>query len=178
MPTNCDANLVGRSKAFINEMRELSAQKLQAVAISLEAALDTTTTSKKDTYKVPAGQDLAVFKVQGYVRRTAMRSESIVTLGGINLWWSELMQAKAENCLASLKNQDRKFEFFDGTSDLPLSSIMAPNGLPLLFDAVAPLMVSENETIESVFTLQDTNANIVGQSTRYGLILSGVLIAR
>lgn len=167
-----------RAHDYLAELRRLSPADLQAVVVLLEAALSTTTTSATDDFKAPGDSDLVIFGVQGFVRMPSLNTEPTTILGWLNLVPTERWLVKAQNCLAGLRNVDRKHKVFDGDVDVPLSAIMGPTGFPFIFPPEAPLIIPQSEVLQGTFTLQDTTAAIVGNATRYGLLLSGVLVPR
>lgn len=169
---------VPRIKSYLAELRGLSPADLQAVSISLEAALTSASAPGTDQYKAPGDMDFFAFQVHGYVRMPTLNSEPSAILGWLNLPPSERWLVKAQNCLVGLLNQDKNHKFFDGNQDLELAAIMPPMGIPLVFPPEAPMVLNSGSTIKATFTLQDSTTAIIGNSTKYGVVLTGVLVPK
>ena len=166
-----------RAHDYLAELRKLSPADLQAVVVLLEASLSDTSAATDD-FKAPGDSDLVVFGIHGYVRMPTLNTEPTAILTWLNLVPSERWLVKAQNCLVALQNTDRKHDVFEGDSDIPLSAIMSPTGFPLVFPPEAPLIIPQSEVLKATFTLQDSTSAIVGNASRYGILLTGVLVPR
>lgn len=168
--------VAGRIASYLQEVLMLSPAAVRGVGLGFSASLGNTTPVSY-TYKVPSDQELVVFSVHGYLRFPTFNTEPSVILSFLNPDPSERWFLKSQNCLVSLTNIDRSLPIFD-SQDVPLSSITPPVGAPLYFPLDAPLLVPAGHNLRATFQLQDSTAAIVGNSTVYGLMLTGALIPK
>lgn len=171
----------GRIRTYLDELRRLQPNELQAIIINMEALLSSSVLTLADTYKAPGNMDLFIFQVQGYIRFPALNAEPTTFLGFLNLTPTERFLVKAQNCAVNLQNRDRKHRYIDSGqtgAGTTVATLMPPAGYPIVYPPEAPLMLPKNEILEATFALQDSTAAVVGGATRYGLTLTGVLVPR
>lgn len=164
-----------RVGAWIDEIRQLDSGQVQGVTVALQATLGSATTSGTSTYKIPSNYNLAILQMHAYLRFTALNTEDQTVIGYLNLDPTERWLVKAQNCLVTLDNKDRKLKYIENFA-VPLAAFMPPMGYPFVLPPEAPGIVQEDETLEATFALQDTTTDIVGNNTVYGLLLSGALV--
>lgn len=166
-----------RIRGFLREALGLSAADVRGgVGIRLQASLSSTAPGT-DTYKVPADQDLLVFSLQGYLRFPTLNTEPTSMLGFLNPDPSERWFVKSQNCIVQIVDSDRSNlgGVFDN-GEIPLSAITPPAGVPMTWPLEAPQIWPSGHTLKATFTLQDSTAAIVGNSTVYGVLLVGALV--
>lgn len=165
-----------RIRSYLAELLGISPAELRPVAIPMQATLTSSVTTLADsTYTVAADQDLYLYSVAGYLSPNDLSSEPTAMLTWLNLDPSERFLVKAMNCVVQLENTSRQYKVFDGR-EATLASLMPPFGLPLQWPVETPLSVPAKHSLKATFTLQDTGSDVVGASTDYGILLSGVLV--
>jgi hypothetical protein len=174
-PPGLAAPDAGRITSYLAEILKLSPAQVRGVTIGLEASL-ANTTQTTDTYKVPGDQDLVVFTIQGYLSFSAINSEPLFDTY-LKLDPSERWFLKSQNCYVDLADIDRSLKVTDARS-IPMSAITPPVGQPLVFPVEAPLLFPSNHNVRATFSLIDGTAAVVGNSTKYGLMLTGALIPK
>lgn len=149
--------------------------KVRPYVLSLMVALSTATTSASDDDVIPTGFDFDVREVRGFLGFTNWASEP-ATVGNMNPLAADRVVIKARNCRIKLELKDTEIPFTKN-EDLYLADILEK---PLVFgdNGVPRFVIPAGETPKMTATLQDTNTNVVGQSTRYGVILVGALISK
>lgn len=162
-----------RIKEYLAALRGLTPADLRSVFVTLQAAL-TSTTPGTDDYKVPAGWDFSIFRVHGFLSFNALNTEPTSILSWLNLDVINRYLIKLSNCTARLENKDKN-DLFSENRDVFLSAITPPYGSPIDLPPDAPIVVPAGQIIRATFTLQDSTTNIVGNSSDYGLVLTGVL---
>ena len=175
-PTPMPGRPSGRIVSYLREVLGISHAEVRGVGIGLEAALSSTTPGT-DEYMVPSDQDLVVFSMQGYLRFPTLNSEPTTMLGFLNVDPSERWFMKTQNCLVQLLHKDRSLNVFDQRA-IPLSAISPPVGAAMYFPPETPYIVPGGHKLQATFTLQDSTAAVVGNSTQYGILLVGALIAK
>lgn len=174
-PNDPNAMPPGRVGSYLQEVLDLSPAVVRGVGVTLSASLSSTSPSNVD-YRVPGDQELVVFSIHGFLRFTALNSESTAILGWLNLDPSERWFVKSQNCTVALKNNDRSLDVFEGDGSIPMSAITPPVGVPMYFHPEAPCIFNAGHLIRATFTLQDSTSAIVSGATVYGIVLTGNLI--
>lgn len=165
-----------RVRGYLSEVLGLSPADVRGVGIRLQASLSNTSPAT-DSYKVPSDQELVIFSIQGYMRFPTLNTENTAILSYLNLDPSERWIVKSQNCIVQLENIDRSLKIFDN-AEVPLGAIMPPMGSPMFFPVEAPMLVPSSHNIRGTFTLQDSTSAIVGNSTVYGILMTGALIPK
>ena len=168
----------GAVLAYANEIREaLRADGLLRGAVITIADNITTTTAGSTfdkTYKVPSDEILAITAIRGDLLINDFSGEtlSVATLGNPTVSGRLLM--KAMNCRLNLVVDDDNRKLFEGQA-LGLAGILTHvGGHPI--EKNPPDIVLDGETLKLTATLQDTTADVVGASTRYGIVIVGDLV--
>lgn len=165
-----------RVRAYLAELLQISPAELRPVAIPMQVALLSGTTTLSDTnYVVAADQDLYLYSIAGYLSPNDLSAEPTAMLTWLNLEPSERYLVKAMNCAVQMENVTRNYKVFDGREAM-LSSLMPPFGMPLQWPVETPFCAPAKHVLKATFTLQDTASDVVGASTDYGILLSGVLV--
>lgn len=163
----------GAVSAYLKEVLNLSTAELISVGIQLEVQLGTGTLTAQTDYKVPSDRDLVVFQAQSTWRSTALDAEPVLN-ANIALDYDGLESARLANCLAQLRIKDRNLDIFDN-GEVVLSALKKS---PIYWPQVAPLLVPAGVILQSIFTLQDNAAAVVGSDAYYGILLTGVAIPK
>lgn len=144
--------------------------------VTLSVDLTTTTTTNTDTHDVGGSEIFVVRELRGHLTFDAWQSES-ATVGNMNPLPMDRAYIKASNCdiLLEATDKSRKITY---ENDISLADILpAVGGGPIRFDDKAIGMVfGPGETISMRAALQSTNANVIGQASGYGVILTGDVI--
>jgi hypothetical protein len=147
--------------------------------VGLEATLTTTTTSDTGSYQVPADKTFLILRVMGYHRFSLPNTEAAMAAAlGTNIAPSERAYLKLQNCVFSLKDTERsETDIVKGSA--PCLAAISPmvSGMPLEF-SMSPIVIPGGNKVEATFTLKDTTALVIGASSVYGLLLTGVLLPR
>ena len=136
-----------------------------------------------DSMKIGSDVDFIVHEVRGYLSFNNWDGESDLAVDGLAGGWPgprDRAYLKASNCKLKLKNKDNKLDIFE-EEDLVLSEILCSvGGHPLKYGGeTRPAWVIPNgTTIEMTATLQDTAAVLIGASSDYGVIISGVYMPK
>lgn len=166
----------GRIASFLQEVLSLSPAVVRGVGVTMSAALTTSTPTGSAKYRVPSDQELVVFACSGFIKFSSLNTEPTAILGWLNLDPSERWFVKTQNCSVGLKNVDRSLDVFDGDGVVSMAAITPPVGVPMYWHPEAPNIFNSSHTLQATFTLGDTTSAIVGNSTTYGLLLTGNLI--
>ncbi len=174
------------AKRYVRSFDEQRGLRYRPAAITLSAAITGAgvAVSGNDDFRVAQNEDFLCYGIQGFVVNNALQSD----IGGAaftnplstTLTPSQVIVAKANNCLLTLQNKDTKVPITENES-FPLSSICPEaNGSPLRFgpDSVPGFIIPHNMTIQALFALQSANAFFNTASTTYGVILSGLYMSR
>ena len=165
----------GRIRDYLREVLGTDFKDVRGVGIGLQVALTTTTTSGSDKYQVPSDQELVIFGIQGYLQMPTLDTEPQI-VARANVDPSERWFAKSQNCTVQLSIKERSLNVFDQRA-VPLSAFTPPVGSALWFPPETPIIISRSLNLEGTFTLTDTDADIVGNSTNYGLLCFGALVS-
>lgn len=155
--------------------------RVRGVMIPLRKALLAGTTTGEATYRVPQGYNLDIKAITGTLGWTDWGTEAAVDVeiaegpAATSLPPLHRMALKASNCQILLEIQDAAVKITEG-DQIYLSDILN-KVIPLGRDDAPGLVVPSGDTVKATLTLQDSQANIVGNSTRYGVILIGALVA-
>ena len=165
----------GRIKAYLDEVLGTDFSMVRGVGIAMQAALASTTPGT-DEYSIPSDQDLVILGIQGYLQMPSLHTEPQV-VASANVDPSERWFVKAQNCTVQLLHKDRSLSIFDQRA-LPLSAITPPVGQTMWFPPEMPIIIPGSHRLVATFTLVDSTAAIVGNSTNYGVNLIGALVAK
>lgn len=174
-PPDMGGRQSGRIRDYLREVLGTDFKDVRGVALGLQVALTTTTTSGSDKYLVPSDQELVIFGIQGYLQMPTLNSEPQL-VAQANVDPSERWFAKAQNCTVQLAIKERSLNIFDQRA-VPMSVFTPPVGSALWFPPETPIIVSRALNLEATFSLTDTTSNIVGNSTNYGLLCFGALVS-
>lgn len=174
-PPDMGGRAGGRIRDYLREVLGTDFKDVRGVAIGLQVALTTSTTSGSDKYLVPSDQELVIFGIQGYLQMPTLDTEPQV-IAHANVDPSERWFVKAQNCNVQLAIKERSLNIFDQRA-LPMSVFTPPVGQPLWFPPETPIIVSRALNLEGTFTLASTDAEVVGNSTNYGLLCFGALVS-
>lgn len=166
----------GRIYAYLSEVLGVDFSMVRGVGIAMQAALSTSILTATDEYSVPSDQDLVIMGLSGYLQMPTLNSEPAV-VASANVEPSERWFVKAQNCNFQLTHKDRSLQIFDQRA-VPLSALMPPVGQPMWFSPEMPIIIPGSHKLQAEFSLNDSTATIVGNSTNYGVNLIGALVAK
>ena len=166
----------GRIYSYLGEVLGVDFSMVRGIGIAMQAALSTAITTATDEYSIPSDQDLVILGISGYLQMPTLNTEPQV-IAFSNVDPSERWFVKAQNCTVQLTHKDRSLDIFDQRA-IPLSALTPPVGAAMWFPPELPIIIPGSHRVVTTFTLTDTTAAVVGNSTNYGLNLIGALVAK
>ncbi|HYE89984.1 MAG TPA: hypothetical protein VEA38_03145 [Terriglobales bacterium] len=183
------ANLIAWLKQFTNynmfaQNGQLTPHDYRSVAITLRSRVTNTTDAAAPPntdakYRVPDTHNLVIRGIRGYVApNDPDGSNETLAVGNLgNLELVDRMRMKANNCRATLVNNDLNENLFEYKA-LPLGAITPDLGGKPLDWSEAPTVIMGGQTLQMDITFLDTASAIIGASTDYGLVLDAILVRR
>lgn len=170
---------VRRSIKSFDENRGL---QLRPAIVTLSAAITTSTASQtnNDDFRVSTNEDFVVYEVRGLLHVNSWIAETLSIVGIGNPTTLDRAYMKASQCLINIKNKDTRVDITEH-ANIPLSSIMVEfGGSPLRFggETRPAWIIPHNTTVQMTATLQSSDTTLIGASTNYGVMISGVYLSR
>ncbi len=150
---------------------------VRPAVVTMKAALLSGTTQGSYTFRVPTDEVFLVKEIRGHFSFNNVNSELLALGNFAAMTPSEYVAAKARNCLITLERTDRQLAIAI-ESGFALADILGgAGGSPIRFDEMGPAwIVPPSESLKMTATLLDTDAASVGESSNYGIMLSGALL--
>lgn len=175
--------LVNVHAVFLEALRQAGISKrgrlkVRPVVVTMKKALLVGTTSDTESFRVPSEEVFLVKELRGHFSNNAVASETLALGNFTPSNPGDYVVAKSRNCNISLERADQNLAITLG-SNLCLADILpAAGGMPIRFDEMGPVwVIPPAETLKMTASLISTAAAAVGQSSNYGVMLSGAMLS-
>lgn len=175
--------LVNVHAVFLEALRQAGISKrgrlkVRPATVTMKKALLSGTTSDSDTFRVPSEEVFLVKELRGHFSFNAVASEALALTNITPMSVQDYVVAKSRNCNISLERADQNLAVTLG-SNLCLADILpSAGGMPIRFDEMGPAwVIPPSETLKMTASLISTAALAIGQSSNYGVMLSGAMLS-
>lgn len=181
MPANAARGGGGSYLDFARAVREAAQVDglIREALIPLTGSISSSTSNGEVTadYRIPAGEHLALREMRGLISISDLSAETLAIATVGNPTFSERLLMKASNCRFDLVVSDDKRQLVENSTKLELAAITTMlGGIPVFMNP--PEIVLSGLTLRATFTLTDQAADVIGASTRYGILLIGTFVKR
>ena len=175
--------LVNVHAVFLEALRQAGISKrgrlkVRPAVVTMKKALLSGTTSDSDSFRVPSEEVFLVKEIRGHFSFNALAAEALGLTNITPMTVGDYVIGKARNCNISLERADQNLAVTLG-SNLCLADILpGAGGQAIRFDEMGPVwVIPPSETLKMTASLISTTAAIVGQSSNYGVMLSGAMLS-
>lgn len=166
-------------KQHLEDLRRLNPEDATPRIVGLEVTLGVTPITAQATYGVPSNFDFYIKQLRGYHRFSLLNTEAALAVPiGTNLLPRERAYIKMQNCVWTIKDQDRTETEINKGSAPTLATINPAVGGEVVDFSDSPMVIPAGNKILAEFTLKDTTALIEGVDSVYGIMLVGVLVPK
>lgn len=165
---------------FLEALRQAGIKKqgrlfVRPAVVTMKTALLSGTTQGSYNFRVPSEEVFLIKEMRGHLSNNNGDGEAL-QLGNFTAMTPEqYIVAKARNCLVTLERTDRQLAIAIESGFCLADVLPAAGGLPIRFDEMGPAwIIPPSESLKMTATLLDTA--LVGQSSNYGLTISGALL--
>lgn len=158
----------------LQEITQASMNEFKRVEIPLFKAL-ATIGPDFDTYKVPSQYKLTIEKIAAHIVMLDFVNE-VLAIGNlpdfVNI--EDRIRLKASNARVTLKNDDTGIYLLGENHPFNLGTLVHPHRSEIDYGS-APQIVLPGQTLRLDLSLVQSGAAILGASTEYGIVISGLL---